>query len=113
MPSSRGSSQPRDQTHVSYVFCFGRWGLLPLDFPSVSTVKNTPANCKRQGFNLWVGEIPWRRKWLPAPVFAWKIQWREEPCSVCSMRLQRVRLICATEPPHSSEDEGEGESKTD
>ena len=24
MPSSRGSSQPRDQTHVSYVFCIGR-----------------------------------------------------------------------------------------
>ena len=24
MPSSRGSSQPRDQTHVSYVVCTGR-----------------------------------------------------------------------------------------
>ena len=24
MPSSRGLSQPRDQTHVSYVFCIGR-----------------------------------------------------------------------------------------
>ena len=24
MPFSRGSSQPRDQTHVSYVSCFGR-----------------------------------------------------------------------------------------
>ena len=25
--SSRGSSQPRDQTHVSYVSCVGRWVL--------------------------------------------------------------------------------------
>ena len=25
MPSSRGSSQPRDQTHVSCVSCIGRW----------------------------------------------------------------------------------------
>ena len=25
--------------------------------------------CKRQGFNLWVGKIPWRRKWQPMPVF--------------------------------------------
>jgi len=25
MPSSRGSSRPRDQTHVSYVSCIGRW----------------------------------------------------------------------------------------
>ena len=27
MPSSRGSSQPRDWTHVSYVSCTGRWVL--------------------------------------------------------------------------------------
>ena len=24
---------------------------------------------KRSGFNLWVGKIPWRRKWQPTPVF--------------------------------------------
>ena len=27
IPSSRGSSQPRDQTQVSYVSCIGRWVL--------------------------------------------------------------------------------------
>ena len=27
MPSSRGSSWPRDRTHVSYVSCIGRWVL--------------------------------------------------------------------------------------
>ena len=25
MPSSRGSSQPRDRTHTSYVSCIGGW----------------------------------------------------------------------------------------
>ena len=25
MASSRGSSHPRDQTYVSYVFCIGKW----------------------------------------------------------------------------------------
>jgi len=25
MPFSRGSSPPRDQTHISYVSCIGRW----------------------------------------------------------------------------------------
>ena len=25
VPSSRGSSQPKDQTHVPYVSCIGRW----------------------------------------------------------------------------------------
>ena len=29
MPSSRGSSQPRDRTHVSYVSSIGRWVLYP------------------------------------------------------------------------------------
>ena len=35
-------------------------------------VKNPPANAgdvKRHGFDLWVGKIPWRRKWQPTPVF--------------------------------------------
>ena len=31
-------------------------------------VKNLPAS-RRPGFNLWVGEIPWRKKRLPTPVF--------------------------------------------
>ena len=25
--------------------------------------------CRRRGFNPWVGKIPWRRKWQPTPVF--------------------------------------------
>ena len=31
-------------------------------------VKNLPAMWG-PGFNPWVGEIPWRRKWQPTPVF--------------------------------------------
>ena len=33
MPSSRGSSRPRNQTHVSYIYCIGRQALLPLEPP--------------------------------------------------------------------------------
>ena len=25
--------------------------------------------CRRSGFDLWVKKNPWRRKWLPTPVF--------------------------------------------
>ena len=34
-------------------------------------VKNLPAKAgdKRHRFNLWVGKIPWSRKWQPTPVF--------------------------------------------
>ena len=34
-------------------------------------VKNLPANAgdRRHRFVSWVGNIPWRRKWEPIPVF--------------------------------------------
>ena len=37
--------------------------------------------CRRPGFNPWVGKIPWRREWLPSPVsvLAWRIPRTEEP----------------------------------
>ena len=31
-------------------------------------VKNLPAS-RRLRFDPWVGKIPWRRKWLPTPIF--------------------------------------------
>ena len=34
--------------------------------------KETACQCrryKRGGLDPWVGKIPWRRKWLPTPVF--------------------------------------------
>ena len=30
---------------------------------------NKNRSCRRPRFNLWVGKIPWRRKWQPTPVF--------------------------------------------
>ena len=40
-------------------------------FPGDSVVKNLPANAgdAGNGFNPWVGKIPWRRKWQLTPVF--------------------------------------------
>ena len=32
-------------------------------------VKNPPATQERPGFYPWVGEVPWRREWTPAPAF--------------------------------------------
>ena len=32
--------------------------------------KNKPTcQCRRCGFDPWVGKIPWRRKWQPTPIF--------------------------------------------
>ena len=41
-------------------------------FPGGTNDKQPASQCgrrRRHGFNPWVGEIPWRRKWQPTPVF--------------------------------------------
>ena len=41
-------------------------------FPGSPVEKEFSCQCsrlKRYGFDLWVGKIPWRRKWQPTPVF--------------------------------------------
>ena len=43
-----------------------------MGFPGDANGKEPACHCrryKRQGFNLWVGKIPWRRKWQPTSVF--------------------------------------------
>jgi len=44
-----------------------------LGFPGGSDGKESDCNAGDlgliPGFNLWVGKIPWRREWLPTPVF--------------------------------------------
>ena len=39
------------------------------DSPGGSDGKASCLQCRRPGFNPWVGKIPWRREWLPDPVF--------------------------------------------
>ena len=31
--------------------------------------KESACQCRRHGFDPWVGKIPWTRKWQPTPVF--------------------------------------------
>ena len=49
--------------HPYYLFILG--------FPGGSMIKNSPANAgdKKHRLDPWVGNIPWRRKWQPTPVF--------------------------------------------
>ena len=42
----------------------GCWG-----FPKWHGGKESACQFRRCGFNPWVGEIPWSRKWQPTPVF--------------------------------------------
>ena len=42
--------------------------------------------CRRTGFDPWVGKIPWRRTWQPTPVF---LLWVGKPGGPQTMGLQR------------------------
>ena len=49
----------------------GRKRWTPLASPSGSDGKKKKncLQCRRPRFNPWIGKIPWRREWLPIPVF--------------------------------------------
>ena len=58
MPSSRGSSQPRDWTSVSYVSCISRWVLYHLGFPDSSVGKESICNAGDLGSIPGLGRSP-------------------------------------------------------
>ena len=76
---SRGSSRPRDQTWVSCIAgrVFIVWATREAYKPLIQEVreayrsagKESTCNVGRPQFNSWVEKIPWRRGWLPTPVF--------------------------------------------
>ena len=45
------------------------WSGVPLPSPIWVLVLWICLQCRRPGFNSWVGKIPWRRKWQPTPEF--------------------------------------------
>ena len=51
MPSSRGSSWPRNRTHISYVSCISRWGSLPLAPPGKPQGHLLQPNSKKVQFH--------------------------------------------------------------
>ena len=40
-----------------------------MGFPGSASGKESACQCRRLGFDPWVGKIPWRRKWQTTPVF--------------------------------------------
>ena len=51
--------------------------------------------CERPGFDPWVGEIPWRRKWQPTPVLLpWKSHGRRSlvQATIHGVAKSRARL---------------------
>jgi len=42
--------------------------IVPWAYLVAQKKKNLP-ECRRPGFDPWVGKMPWRREWLPTPIF--------------------------------------------
>ena len=57
-----------------FIFVWVRFSLLPFSLVATSGVYSLAVVQEQQfipapGFDPWVGKIPWRREWLPTPVF--------------------------------------------
>ena len=63
--------RPSTKVNTGYILCERNAITYIKDrgFPGGLVVKNSPADPGERMFAPWVREIPWRRKWQPAPVF--------------------------------------------
>ena len=52
--------------------------------------KEPACQCRRHRFDLWVGKMPWRRKWQPTQVFLPGKSHEQEPGGLQSMGLQEL-----------------------
>ena len=53
--------------------------------------KEPAGQCRRRGFHLWVGKMPWRRTWQPTPVFS-----PGKPHGACWVSVHRVIIASDT-----------------
>ena len=97
MPSSRGSSWPRDRTHISTSTCIYRWVFFyPCASLVAQRVNNLPAMQETGVQSL--GQEDALKKGIAShsSILAWRILWTENPDGLHSMGLQRVRHDWAT-----------------
>ena len=98
MPSSRGSSWPKDRTHVSYASCIGRQIFFNHCVTWTSAVKNPPAMQETQEAWVWSLDQENLEKEMAthSSILAWKILWTEVSGGPQSMGSQRVGHNWAT-----------------
>ena len=62
---SPNSQSPAFTQNVVYLRCPVKYAGLPWWL----NVKESTCQCRRLGFDPWIGKIPWKRKWPPTPAF--------------------------------------------
>ena len=77
----RGSEETKEWYNIYYTI---------VGFSGGASGKESARQCRRHGFNPWVGKIPWRRTWrlchivgmatrTHSRILAWRTPWTEEP----------------------------------
>ena len=66
------------------------WTIQNTCFPGGTSSQEPTCQCRRCGFDLWVGQIPWRRAWQPTPGFLPGESHGEEPGGLQSVGSQSV-----------------------
>ena len=94
MPSSRETSQPRNQIHISYISLYWQADSLPLvppgAFLAARTVRNKPAIQETQVWSLDWEDPLGEEMDTHSRILAWRIPWTEEPGRLQSTGSQRV-----------------------
>ena len=54
--------------HVKRIFIL-YWNIVDLGIPAWLSGKEPAGQCRRPGFDPFIGKITWRTEWLPTPVF--------------------------------------------
>ena len=75
--------------------------------------KEPNCQCRRCGFNPWVGKIPWRRAWQPTPVFLpgeSHEQWRLAGYSPWGRKQFRHDWACVHTDTHRGSAVGSGDT---
>ena len=103
MPSSRGSSQPRGQTQVSYIAggFFTIWATRKAQCNLIYLLVAQMVKCLPTMWETWVWSLgqedPLEKEMAThSSTLASKIPWTEEPSRLQSMGSQRVRLYRVT-----------------
>ena len=56
------------------------WSDLAAGFSGGASGKESACQCRRTGFNSWLGKIPWEKgKATHSSILAWGVPWTEEP----------------------------------
>ena len=76
------TEEASDEDNIPTIY--RKWGL-----PGWLSSKESTCQCRKRGFDPWVGKIPWRRKQTHSSILPWEIPCTEEPGRLQSLEVAK------------------------